>query len=204
MRILLIFALISSICWAEINGVVVFSNKKINISNKLKFKIFQLNKRFYKIECSKNHESNYTKNFVCELNSNKNGSFSVTAYADLVRPLNYIDFSYILVHRTSNNTVFNTSFEYCSSNGNLHPFLQFFLGLLKTFAKDLIHPCPYKPANKIGIDKWFFEGSGPAVPLIQQRKGDYKASLNCKDKEGSLIFYTHLYCLFTPKKTRKN
>lgn len=163
----------------------------------------QLNKRFYKIECSKNNESDYTKNFVCDLNSNKNGSFSVTAYGDLVRPLNYIDVSYILLHKTSNTVVFNISFEYCSSNGNAHPFLGFFINLLKTFSSNLIHACPYNPANKIGIDKWFFEGSGPSVPLIKQRKGDYKASVNCKDKEGNLIFYFNIYCLFTPKRGRK-
>ncbi|KAL7023380.1 hypothetical protein ACKWTF_012579 [Chironomus riparius] len=128
-----------------------------------------LNKRFYKMECPNNNESEYTKNFVCQIHRHQNGSTSITAYADLIRPLNFIKFNYIFFHKTSNKAIFNVTFEYCSSFGNAHPFVQYVLDSIKKLSNGLIHPCPYVPTVRIGIDQWTFNNN--SMQLIQQKKG---------------------------------
>lgn len=95
------------------------------------------------------------------------------------------------------------TFEYCSSFGNAHPFVQYVLDSIKKLSNGLIHPCPYAPTSKIGIDQWTFNNN-LSMPLIQQNRGDYKITIYCKDKYGKLIFYIYLHCLFTPKNGRKN
>jgi len=156
------------------------------------------------MECPKDNESDYATNFVCSINNDRNESFSVTAYADLIIPLNYVELHYIFMHRTTNKVVLNVTFDYCSSFGNAHPFVQLILNTLKKYSKNLIHRCPYSPQTRIGVEKWPFDANIPVMALIQHQKGDYKITFNAKDRHGKLIFYVHIYAWVAQKKKPKN
>ena len=206
-KIFLGVASIYAVLWMQIYGAFLVLNFYcFQFDNCLNFFIFihKLNKRFYKIECPNNTESEYAKNFVCKVSKNTNGTTTITAYFDLIRPLNYIGLNYILFHKTSNQIVLNATYEYCSSFGNAHPLVQFLLNSFKKFSKNFIHPCPYEPTLKMGMENWSFDANNISMPLIQQRKGDYKISFDCIDRRGKLIFYFHVHCLFTQRKAKKN
>lgn len=161
---------------------------------------FQLTLHFYKIECCKENETDYMKNFVCRINNHKNGSNSITAYGDLVIPINYVDFSYILIHRSSGTVIFNITFEYCSSQKNIPPYVNHLFDIFKKNSNNLIHPCPYEPQKKLGIDNFPFEANNIVMTLIRFKPGEYVRTYMGKDKGGKLVFYVRCFSSMGNKK----
>ena len=155
------------------------------------------------MECPKNNESVYTTNFVCGISNDRNESFAITAYADLILSINFLELHYILLHKTTNKVVLNVTFEYCSSFGNAHPFVQLILNTFKKYSNNLIHRCPYVPQKRIGLEKWPFDANVPIMALIQHQKGDYKITFDCRDKQGKLIFFVHTHAWVAQKKRPK-
>lgn len=158
----------------------------------------------YKIECSKDNESEYVKNFVCKLNHYENGSHGFTAYADLIIPVQYAAFPNVSTHRTSNSVLFNMSFEYCSSQKNIPPFLSQMFEIFKKHSNNLIHKCPYIPEKRIGLEELSFDSGLTFLSLLNFRFGDYEHIYTAKDRNVKLIFYVCNYVWIGIKRKNKS
>ena len=157
----------------------------------------------YKLECPKENESNYIRNAVCEIQNLKNGSYAINAYVDLLIPMNYVNMSLSVVFRSSNKLMFETTFEYCSSYGHLPPFVGAVFGIIERASKNLIHPCPYLPGNKIGAENFTLDASSNILSVVNFQRGDYKALFFMRDKKKNLIYYLHNYISISQKKAPK-
>lgn len=127
----------------------------------------------------------------------------VSAYADLVRPLTYIDFNYKLVQKSINRVLYNITFEFCSSYKDLPPYMNFILNAFKKYSNNLIHACPYKPENGIGIVNYPMEANIAFMMVMNYPLGDYLNSYYGKDKQGNLIFYIKTYSTLSQTRVRK-
>lgn len=125
-------------------------------------------------------------------------------YADLIIQVNYVDFSYILIHRTSNNVMLNTSFEYCGSYNTAPIFLKFVLNEFKKHSNNLVHACPYTPLKQIGLHGMSFASDIPLLSIFKSYKGDYKSTFQLKDRKGKLIAFIKTYFGVTQKKSQKS
>lgn len=142
------------------------------------------------------------KNFVCELN-NRNGSYTLTAYGDLILPVNYIDFNLKLIYRSANKVLLNITVEFCSSFGSFPPYLVSLFDVLKKYTKDFIHPCPYKPTKEMGIHEYPFEKNFASLSLVNFPRGDYLSIYNCNDRKGKLIFFFKTFSTISNKRVFK-
>lgn len=158
----------------------------------------------YKIVCPKDNESTYVSNATCGIYNMKNGSYAINAYLSLLRPMTYVNMTLTITFRSSNKIIFDTNFEYCSSYGHLPPFVAAIFAIVEKNVENLIHPCPYKPENKIGAENFTLNSASPILSVINFQRGDYKAIFFMRDKKNNLIFYLHCYVSINQKKAQKN
>ena len=156
-----------------------------------------------KFECTKDNESEYFNNTVCELKVLKKGSYGITGYTDILIPLTYIHVDYKLVYTPSNKILFNYTFEYCSSYDHLPPFFHIVVEYIKTFSKNFIHACPYTPQKRFGLENFPFDANIPVLSMINFQRGEYKSSMYTKDKRGKLIIYVDFLLTVSQKRASK-
>ena len=167
------------------------------------FQFFQSILHLQRLECSKDTETEYFNNTVCELKTLKKGLYGITGYTDIVVPLTYIHVDYKLLYLTSNQILFNYTFEYCSSYGNLPPFLHIILEYVKTLTNDFIHACPYVAQKQFGLKNFPFDANTPLLTIANFQRGEYKSALYSKDKKGNLVIYVNIYFSISQKRAFK-
>lgn len=96
--------------------------------------------------------------------------------------------------------MFNTTIEFCTTIENLPPLFKVMFDIFKKYSNNLVHPCPYVPAKKIGVIAMPFDGNDPTLALANFLPGDYKGSFICKDQKGKLIFFIDIYISMSTKK----
>lgn len=127
----------------------------------------------------------------------------VSAYADLIKPVTYVDFNYYMLQKSVNRIFYNFSFEYCSSYKNLPPYMSFIVNAFKVYSNNFIHACPYKPDKGIGIVNYPMEANIVFMMVLNYPLGDYLNSYSCKDKEGKLIFYVKTHSTISQIRAKK-
>lgn len=160
--------------------------------------------RFYKIECSKNNESDYFKDFQCVINKLGRNNYALTVLADLVIPINFMNISVDAFYRQSNISVYNITFEFCSSFTKLPTFISVVTEIVNRFNNNLIHACPYKPKSKIGVENFPVGVFVPFYAFINVSRGDYIVTLNCLDNNNKLVFKIGAYLTYSQNRAPKS
>lgn len=148
---------------------------------------------FYKFDCPKKNESEYTDNYVCETTRSKKGVYSMTIYFDIIKTVPSMDLTYILTHQTSNKVIFNFTFDFCESYQNPHPFLKIMFMVFENNSKNLFHACPYYPIKGIGIRNFAFEEGNPLLAVVNFKIGEYRAIFRGNDKNGKVVMYVNSF-----------
>lgn len=115
--------------------------------------------------------------------------------------------NYQLVHKASQKVMVNISGDYCEKVGKFQPLVYITLEFVKTFVKDLIHPCPYFPQKEIGVKKIpMDEILNHALKIfpdvLKIIRGDYESAFYCKDKNGKFIFYFKTFATVYQKRAK--
>ena len=148
------------------------------------------------------------KNIICKLHKVDKGSNGLTIHVDLQIPINSIFINFQLVHKTTDRLLLNITFDYCAIYDNLPPFVDAIINSLREFSNDLIHACPYRPENELGIKN--FPASQIGTDLVNKfqavlvtRRGEYSSSTYMYDKKGRMIFYFKCIVVISPKRGQK-
>ncbi|KAL7023376.1 hypothetical protein ACKWTF_012575 [Chironomus riparius] len=163
----------------------------------------KLKLHFYKVECPPQNKTEYLENIVCKLSKIKGGENVLTLHVDVVRNINYFDFNFGILHKSSNKLMINTTFEYCSSYNNLNPFIKAMFSFVNTIEKDLFHECPYLPTKKIGVENLPFDGLVPLLSIANFQRGDYKMWVTVRDRNDKLINFINILMAVSPEKNKK-
>jgi len=139
---------------------------------------------------------------VCKFNKSSKGSTFVTSYADLLLPVRYADM-HINVTYQSDKKFVDIHFEYCSSYNNLPPYASILFGVVKTFSKDLIQPCPYVPRKRLGVENFPVDSLSIFLTAYKPNLGNYKTSIYLYDRKGKLINFYIFYSSLSRKRSQK-
>ncbi|CAG9807527.1 unnamed protein product [Chironomus riparius] len=202
----------------EIRNIIQKSPKMNKLQFEIVFALFffgilpktcytKLKLHFYKVECPPQNKTEYLENIVCKLSKIKDGENVLTLHVDVVRNINYFDFNFGILHKSSNKLMINTTFEYCSSYNNLNPFIKAMFTFVNTIEKDLFHECPYLPMKKMGVENLPFDGFVPLLSIANFQRvtmfGDLIVELNYmlmnfylihKTSHRTLVNVTMEYC----------
>jgi len=126
----------------------------------------------------------------------------MTECADFVTKVNYMDVDYKLI-QLPNKILLNYTFEYCSSYDNLPPFVSVILKIFSTFSPGFIHPCPYLPMKKVGVENLPVEMIDGILMFVNFKRGSYVSSFDIRDKNGEFITYSHNYFTVSQKRPQK-
>lgn len=154
------------------------------------------------MECSK--ETEYTSDFDCRINNEKRGSYSITFCFALNKQITYMDYTFMLIHRTSEKVLFNVTFDYCKSYKYPPPFVNLLFDIFKKYTDTLLHACPYEPIKRMGIESIPFESQGPVMAFLSFKVGDYHVHFSGADKKGRSIFFMNLFFTMSPVRGQKS
>lgn len=160
------------------------------------------------MECPKSNETTYIENIVCTIHrqervQSRRDSSRISIYADIIVPVNYVDLSYSLVHRTSNKVLLNVSFEFCHARKNLPLIVNLLLEIFKAASQNLVHDCPYEPIKKFGIFNFSVADFEPLNNILKFKRGDYGSFLQMRDRKGNNIFYNTAFYVLRMKSGQK-
>lgn len=133
----------------------------------------------------------------------KNGGYTITAYGELAIPIEYALLSYVLTYRTQNLILYNATFNLCEVMNVTPKFLQLWLGIWRSSAKNVFRPCPLMPVKKFGVENLPTDSFNALRAVIQFRVGDYLANISVTDKRHNLITYIHSYCAVSSRRSGK-
>lgn len=164
----------------------------------------------YKVECLNENETKYVKNVICELKSISRGINALTWLYEYTVPLNYIMANYEVVQKSSSNSfvnvVFNSTFEVCSGieSGDFPPIYKLAMPLLKNVAKDFLRKCPWLPNKQFGMKNLTVDvGSIPLISIVAMQRGEYRVSINYRDKNNDFICWIKIYIGIIQKRYQK-
>ena len=140
---------------------------------------------------------------MCEVNK-KNGSYAITALSDLELPVSYSLTHFSFIYTTINQNMVNVTFEYCSSYKSLPPLVHLIYGLVNKYSSDFIHACPYKPKKHFGVDSFPIDAFAVLFTMFNYQLGNYKTSIEFKDRNGEMIFFVNFYSLVSRKRIQKS
>jgi len=176
--------------------------KVLNYFSKYSFYLFKIQINLFKFECQKPNESEYVTNAVCKFFKNSKGSTFVSLYSDLMVPVKYADINISVIYQ-SDKIFIDSHFEYCSSFNNLPPYASILFGVLKTFSKDLIQPCPYAPRKRLGVENLSIDSFSIFFTAYKLQMGNYKTSIHIHDRKGKLIVYMIFHTSVSRKRPQK-
>ncbi|KAL7023378.1 hypothetical protein ACKWTF_012577 [Chironomus riparius] len=160
--------------------------------------------RFYKIECPADNDTQYLEKISCKLSSQKQGTASLSAVADLILPVTSVNINFLIIYRSLNKIMLNVTFDYCSSYNNLPPYIRIIFDMYKKHSNDLIHECPYETKKRIGIENFPLEVHTAVLAVVNFQRGDYKSILDIRDRKGNLIVYFNCYLSVSQRKNPRN
>lgn len=177
-------------------------SKVLNNLPKNSLILLKIQINLYKLECVKQNESEYVTNSVCEFYKNSKGSTFISFYSDLLIPVKYATINISVIYQ-SDKIFIDNHFEYCSSFSNLPPYASVLFGVLKTFSKDLIQPCPYTPKKRLGIENLSIDSFSIFLTAYKLQMGNYRTSISIHDRKGKLITYMIFHTSVSRRRPQK-
>lgn len=155
------------------------------------------------MKCPEDHESDYFKNISCIITKTKNGFSAISAHADLILPVTFMNVHIKLLHKISNTYYVDFQFEYCSSFGAFAPFLNSIMDNVKKYSKNLVRTCPYPPNIRIEVTNYSTDLPQSILAFIPLQKGDYIMHADVFDQNKKRMYFFSVYVSMSQRKRRK-
>jgi hypothetical protein len=163
----------------------------------------------YKLECLNENDTRFFKNVACELKSKTRGVSSMTIVTDIQQDIDYFMLNMEVMIKSSSNSfnsvIVNTSVELCGALADLPPALKLIVPLMDYYGRGMIHKCPYRSTETdLGVrDLTLDTRLIPVIVLSTIDRGDYRAFVNWKYKDGTFIFWIKVYFSIVQKRFQK-
>lgn len=126
---------------------------------------------------------------VCKIHKGSGGATLASGYVDIVLPIHYSVFAFKFLYTTTNRTLVDVAFEYCTSLKKLPIFLNLVFEILKKFSSDLIRDCPYMPTKRFGIENFPVDTLNVLLSTFNFQVGNYMAVTRISDRKNKTIFF---------------